>query len=117
MPRDRQYLQDIVDAASLAIDHVGSMTAQDFELDALVRDAVLYRFVIIGEAVARISPATQARLASLPWAQMRGMRNVLIHEYDQVQLDIVFETVRKNLQPLISDIKAILAQPWSEEGA
>jgi uncharacterized protein with HEPN domain len=117
MPRDRHYLQDIVDAAALAIEHVGAMTLEEFETDALVRDAVLYRFVVIGEAVARISAQTQTRLSALPWPQMRGMRNVLIHEYDQVQLDVVFETVRRHLPQLVAQIEAILAEPWPDEGA
>jgi uncharacterized protein with HEPN domain len=116
MPRDRQNLADIRDSAALAIEFVGSINADDFETDEVTRDAVLYRFVVIGEAVSRISQATQARLTSLPWRLTRGMRNIVIHEYDQVQLDIVYATVRGDLPSLVVEIGRILSEPWPDEG-
>jgi uncharacterized protein with HEPN domain len=115
MPRERRYLEDIRDAAALAIDHVGSLSAEDFELDPLKREAVLYRFIVIGEAVSRISDETQKRLISLPWREMRAMRNVLVHEYDQVQFDVVYKTVKENLPQLVTAIEAVLDEPWPED--
>jgi len=65
---------------------------------------------IIGETGARVSPSTQTRHPQLPWAQMRGMRNRLIHAYFDVNARLVWDTVTDDLPPLIEQLTAILAE-------
>ena len=66
------------------------------------------RLEIIGEAARRISKETQAAYSDLPWSDMVGMRNIMIHEYDDVDLVIVWETVNNDLPPLIDALEKIL---------
>ncbi|HLG30832.1 MAG TPA: HepT-like ribonuclease domain-containing protein, partial [Candidatus Brocadiales bacterium] len=74
------------------------------------QDAVIRRIEIVGEAARRISEETQNGFPGLPWNEIIGMRNVMIHEYDDVDLAIVWETVKNDLPPLIESLEDILKQ-------
>jgi uncharacterized protein with HEPN domain len=77
MPHDEEYLRDILEAAKLAVDYVGSKTTEEFFYDSQCQDAVIRRIEIIGEAARRISAVTKAQYPKLPWSEMSGMRNIL----------------------------------------
>lgn len=63
---------------------------------------------IVGEATARISQETRERLARIPWSQVVGLRNRLIHGYDEVDFDVIWSTVGKDLPVLISHLESNL---------
>lgn len=108
MERDRTYLLDILQAAKLAISYVGDKTEQEFLADIQCQDSVIRRCEIIGEAARRVSEATRKEYPELPWSQMIGMRNVLIHEYDDVDLAIVWRTVRIELPRIVKYLEKVL---------
>jgi len=109
MQRDREFLLDILEAAKLAVSYVGEKSREDFLKDVQCQDAVIRRFEIIGEASRRISEKTRISHSELPWDEMIAMRNVMIHEYDDVDLVVVWETVKNNLPSLIESLERILA--------
>lgn len=80
MQRDDAYLIDILDAAKLALQYVSGTTLQDFLADVKSQDAVIRRFIVIGEAARRISPEVRSRYPQLPWSEMVSMRNLVVHE-------------------------------------
>ena len=108
MQHDKEYLLDILEAAKLAVAYVSNKTREDFFNDLQCQDAVIRRLEIIGEAARRISEETRAAIPDLPWSDMIGMRNVIIHEYDDVDLFIVWETVHNDLPSLIDSLEKIL---------
>lgn len=108
MQRDKEYLLDILEAAKLAIDYIGNKTRDEFFGDLQCQDAVIRRLEIIGEAARRISEETRAAYPDLPWSDMVSMRNIMIHEYDDIDLAIVWETVNNDLPPLIDALEKIL---------
>jgi uncharacterized protein with HEPN domain len=110
MERDRVYLLDILDAARLALSYTESTTEETFYSDIQCQDSVIRRLEIIGEAARRISETTRAAFPKLPWDEMVGLRNVLIHEYDDVDLSIVWNTIRNDLPLLISVLQKILGE-------
>ena len=63
---------------------------------------------IIGEAAARVSPEGQREYPSIPWPKIIGMRNRLIHGYDEVDLDVLWDTIEFDLPPLITTLQQIL---------
>jgi len=73
--------------------------------DALVQDAVLRRFEIIGEAASQISSATQALFPTLPFRSMKGMRNIIAHDYGEVDLNQVWKTATADLPGLIATLE------------
>ena len=113
MSRDKEYVIDILEAAKLALRYVSGKTKDEFLKDTQCQDAVIRRLEIIGEAVRRISDETRATYPKLPWKAMVGMRNVMIHEYDDVDLVIVWDTVQNDLSPLVAALEEIV--PSQEE--
>ena len=102
-----------MEAARLALSYVSGKTKDKFLKDTQCQDAVIRRLEIIGEEARRISDETRAAYAKLPWKAMVGMRNVMIHEYDDVDLVIVWDTVQNDLSSLVAALEEIV--PSQEE--
>jgi uncharacterized protein with HEPN domain len=109
MQRDQAYLLDILKAAELALAYVKGVSEERFIADTQLQDSVIRRFEILGEAARRVSPETQTAHLSIPWREMIGMRNMMIHDYDDVDLHVVWQTVQQDLPQLIVAIKALLS--------
>jgi len=109
-PRDEQSLFDILTSAKLALAYVVDKTQADFIADNQCHDAVIRRIEIIGEAASRVSPPTKATLPQLDWRRIIGMRNIMIHQYDNVDLETVWEVVQIHLPKLIATLEAIFGQ-------
>lgn len=114
MSRDREYLVDIREAARLAMAYVAEKSAGEFMADVQCQEAVIRRLEVIGEAARRTSDQTRLALPEVPWAEMIGMRNIMIHRYDDVDLKVVWASVRDALPPVVSAIESILGrgQEW-----
>ena len=67
------------------------------------------RLEIIGEAAGRVSNEMQKKHAGLPWQAMKGTRNRVIHEYDSIQLDIIWDIVQKDLPYLVKELEKIVS--------
>ena len=102
MERDQAYLLDILEAARLALSYTDDATEKGFLEDVQLQDSVIRRVEIIGEAARRVSSATRERLPGIPWTEMVGMRNLMIHDYDDVDLNTVWDTVRNHFPLLIA---------------
>lgn len=84
------------------------MTFEAFSNDDKTVDAVVRNIGIIGEATRHVPSEIQERYPQVPWFEMRGMRNVVIHEYPDVSLPIVWRTITHNLPPIVSMLQNIL---------
>ena len=105
MSRDIEYIVDILESARLARAYVGDSTLEEFQADVQCQDSVIRRFQVIGEAAKRVSEEGRAAWPNLPWKEMVGMRNVVIHGYDAVDLAVVWETVTNDLPKLIAALE------------
>jgi len=115
-PRDwRLRLQDILEAVEKILRYTRGMSFEEFEGDEKTVDAVIRNFTVLGEAAGQIPKEIEERYSELPWAEMRGMRHILIHEYFGVSLPIVWETIQKDLPPLAAKLRSVLEQTESEQ--
>jgi uncharacterized protein with HEPN domain len=112
MPADLQQalLRDLLDSARAIRRYLSGVSREVFMADIEKQDAVLRRFEIIGEAASRLSPETQALFPGLPFRAMRGMRNIIVHDYGEVDLDQVWQTATTDLDPLIARIERHFAE-------
>ncbi len=101
MRRDDAHLLDVLEAARRIIEYVGGKTFDDFSRDLQCQDAVLRRVSVIGEAARRVSPETRAAHSSLPWREMIAMRNFVIHQYDSIDISLLWETTARDVPRLI----------------
>jgi len=108
MQRDLAYLRDIQESARLALVYLDGVEFESFAHDTQLQDAVIRRVEIIGEAARRVSEGTRAAHPGLPWRQMIGMRNQVIHMYDGVDMEVVWSTVRENLPELLKGLADIV---------
>lgn len=113
-PVQEAYLRDILDAAQLIRDYTRGLTRETFSVDTKTQDAVLRRFEIIGEASASVDAKTRAHFPKVPFAQMRGMRNIIAHAYGEVDLDIVWNTLQRDLPLLEAALSAGLGRQDSK---
>jgi len=105
----------MLEAAKLARAYIHGKSKEDFFRDSQCQDAIVHRLEIIGEAARRVSEQTRSTLSSLAWPAIIGMRNFMIHEYDAVDLEVVWDTVQNNLTTLINAIEPYVPPP--ETGA
>ena len=108
MRLDEDRLLDILEAIE-AIERYTVDGKGEFDRNELVRVWCLRHIEIVGEAAARISPEAQAKAADIPWKQIVGMRNTLVHAYFDVDWNEVWNVVAKDLQPLRQAVKRLLA--------
>ncbi len=109
MSKDKAYLADILDSARIIQQHLAGLTREQFLTDQRTQDAVVRRFEIIGEAARHLSPVTLKALPDIPWNLMVGMRNLLIHDYDDVDPRRVWTDSQDDLPPLIIRLEKYLA--------
>ena len=108
---DRVRLRHMLDAATKAVRFAEGRDRGDLENDEEpLADALVRLVSVIGEAASRVSPATRSEIRTIPWPDMVGMRNRLVHDYFDINLDILWATVEDNLPSLIKSLKLVLAQ-------
>ncbi len=104
----RDYLQDIFDAVNDIENFVNNMTYEEFIKDRKTLNAVVRSIEIIGEASKNIPETMKAKYKELPWKQMAGMRDKLIHAYFGVDVETLWKAVKENIPPLRQSIQQML---------
>lgn len=105
--RDEDYLEHIQDAIAKIGRYTDGVEEADFMADELRQDGVIRNMEVIGEAVTKLSPALKAKHADVPWGDIAGMRNRLIHGYMEVNLELVWDTARQLIPAFRSRVAAI----------
>ncbi|WP_129631739.1 DUF86 domain-containing protein [Candidatus Oscillochloris fontis] len=102
------YLEDIATAMDSAMDFVQDMNVRSFKADLKTVYAVTRALEVMGEAAKRIPEAVRMRHPAIPWRLMAGMRDRLIHQYDVVDLDILWQTVTDDLPMVRAPLAALI---------
>jgi uncharacterized protein with HEPN domain len=102
-------LRDILEAARLIASYRSETTEPAFRADRQKQDAVIRRIEIIGEATAHLSETTRQAVPELPFRKMRGMRNIVAHDYANVDLDIVWQVATVHLPEVCAMLEKLFA--------
>lgn len=105
---DRVRLMHMLDAAREALQYVGGRSRGDLDKDGMLARALVNCLAVIGEAASRVTQETRSVAASIPWAQIVGMRNRLIHAYFDIDQDEVWRTVAEDLPSLVNLLQTTL---------
>jgi uncharacterized protein with HEPN domain len=108
MPKktDAVYLEDILTYARRAQDRIRGLSRDEFEATVAHQETVAYNIMVVGEAASKLSDETRAKYPTLPWHEIRGMRNQIIHGYAETELDTLWETVTEDLPVLIATLES-----------
>jgi len=105
---DAVYLRHILDAIAKIEEYLGGMDRAAFQTTTMAQDAVIRQLEIIGEATKRLSEGLRTANPGVPWQDISGMRDKLIHDYMGVDVETVWLTVRENLPSFKTQVQAIL---------
>lgn len=105
---DLIYVGHILDTANRALEKVNGKTKEDFDSDDTLQLALTHLVQVIGEAAGRLSDEFCSRHPDIPWDAITGMRHKVVHDYMGVDEEIVWDTVVKELKPLIEKLEQIL---------
>ena len=108
---ERDRLRDIRDAIAAIHEHLARAGEEPAsEHAALLHDAVLFQFVVIGEAVKNLGAETRDSEPEVPWTDVAGLRDLIAHEYFRVEIDRVLAIVERDLPPLEQAIDRLLGE-------
>lgn len=99
-------IEDIIEAVDRIFHYVKDLNYDCWIKDQKTIDAVIRNLEIIGEAAANVPQEIQDLYVDIPWYQMKGMRNILIHEYFGVDNDVLWNTIKKDLPVLKEKLQA-----------
>lgn len=103
------FYRHMLDHAREAMALVQGKTRADLDADRLLNLALVRLLEIIGEAANRIPQEEQVRHPEIPWPQIVSLRNRLIHGYDSVDFDILWQIVVEDLPPLIASLETVVS--------
>ena len=109
----RLHLDSMLKAAENATSLAAHMSYDDFVGDANAQAATAMFLILIGEAAGRVAQASPDFVSAhqtLPWEQMRGLRNRIVHDYETLHLPTIWSTVKESLPALLAEIHALRAQ-------
>ncbi len=108
MSRDLESLIDIVDSINIIRQYTANTSKDELATDLKTQDAVLRRITIIGEATKRLSTEFRSQHSSIPWKEIAGMRDVITHDYDEVNINEVWDVVCHDLPKFLEDIQPLM---------
>lgn len=106
MQRDLQFLLDMLQSAELILTYTAQCSKDEFVVNIQLQDSVIRRLLVIAEAAKRVSDSARQALPKISWQEINGMRNRLVHEYDDVNLNIVWDVVQWEIPSLIKELKS-----------
>jgi len=100
-------LQHMLNYSREAVELLGTMGQEELGGNRVIQLALTHLVEIVGEAANRVSHATREKHPEVPWAEIIGMRNRLVHGYDVIDFGLLWDTVKHDLPPLIATLETI----------
>jgi len=104
----KAYLYDIVDSIGAIEEYIDAQNKENLLTERRLQDLVVRRLQIIGEAANRISEEIQTSHPEIPWQKIKGLRNVVIHDYAEIDFELVWNVIKKDLPELKDNAKKIM---------
>jgi uncharacterized protein with HEPN domain len=108
MNQDKSYLLDIAKLCQTILRLTHNMTEREFQDDERTQLAVLYEMTLVGEVVKRLSTEFRHQHSEIEWRKIAGMRDRLVHDYDEVKLDLIWKVIKTNIPQLLTYILPLL---------
>ena len=111
MPRDyRVFLDDILEAAKKVLEYTAGFSDQQFFADRKTVEAVVWNLQIIGEAAKNVPEKIRFRYPDVPWRDMAGLRDIIVHQYFGIKLDLIWKVIQNDLPFVEERIRVIIEE-------
>ena len=111
MPRDyKVYLQDVLDAAGKVRSYTAGLSFKIFSEDTKTVDAVVRNLEVIGEAIKQVPDDVRSKHADVEWKKIAGLRDILVHQYFGIDVEIIWDIVQNKLPALEAQIRKIIEE-------
>jgi uncharacterized protein with HEPN domain len=114
-PTDADRLYHVLEAATEAVDIAASKKREDLDRDRILALALVKLVEVVGEAARYVALEIRERNPSIPWQLMSGMRDRLVHDYDRINLDVLWDTITLDFPPLIETLREIVGPLDSDD--
>ena len=104
---NKYYVKKIVTDLAFIIKHTGGLTVAELETNELLLDSVMFRLIQISENSDKLTDDFKAHYSNIPWRAIKGLRNRIVHEYGNVDLTVVYDTVKDDIPWLYEELSAI----------
>ena len=103
-----QWLRDMVVSCDLIAGYVDGLTYEEFKYDDQRCDAVCYRLAVIGECVGQVADRLRLLLPEMPWAEIKAMRNFVVHDFFSVNRRTLWETAQRDVPRLLTALRTVV---------
>ena len=114
MSRDNASVLDIFLAGQRVLEFAQDLSRDELETDRMRHSAILYQIEIMGEATKRLSNDYRNQHPDIPWREIAGMRDIIVHQYDRIDFDVVWSVVKTNIPALLKLIAPLLPEESME---
>jgi uncharacterized protein with HEPN domain len=111
MQRDEASLLDIVNAGKRVLQYAQGLSKAELSRNIEKQSAILYQIIVLGEAAKRLFPEFRHHYAAIPWKSIAGMRDIVAHQYDRIDIDILWDAIHTNIPELLSMLEPLLTPP------
>ena len=108
MLRDDASLQDIYHSGQTVMKFAASLDRESLDIDESNTAGILLHIMIIGEATKRLSPEFREQHPEIPWRQMAGIRDIIAHQYDKVNFDMLWDVIQKGIPEMLEKVEPLL---------
>lgn len=105
---NRYYLNKIITDLSFIISHTRNLTQNDIEHNEILTDSIMFRLIQVSENSDKLTDDFKSCHKAIPWRAMKGMRNKIVHEYGNVDLAVVYDTVKKDIPDLLHMLEKLI---------
>ena len=107
MSRDKEAVFDIIESVKKIMSYTVQISLTEFRASDEKQDAVLRRILVIGEATKRLSPEFRQCYSQIPWRDIAGMRDILVHDYNRIDIERIWDVVQNDLPDLMTFLNSL----------
>jgi len=104
---DQYYVEKVLSDLRFLIRHTKDIDRDAFQRDELLLDSIMFRFIQISEHIKKLTLSYRNKHANIPWKNIIGLRNRIVHEYGNVDLDIIYDAVTKDIYEIVRLFESI----------